>query len=152
MGPQVAGLCSHGDLGSRACFTQCFRSQQSNPAKQITFRPPRRMAHAAKAALAQAPAPVSTAKQPHGRLFNFSAGPAVLPVPVLEQAQAELLNWQVCAAFGIPGCSDKRCSRGLRCLLHGPWVCSPASWCAVRRVYGVDMPQKGTFCHDVWRA
>ncbi len=32
--------------------------------------------------------------QPHGRLFNFSAGPATLPLAVLEQAQAELLNWR----------------------------------------------------------
>lgn len=41
--------------------------------------------------------PVSQAaapKQPHGRVFNFSAGPAILPVDVLEQAQADLLNWQ----------------------------------------------------------
>ena len=30
----------------------------------------------------------------HERVYNFSAGPAVLPVPVLEQAQADLLNWQ----------------------------------------------------------
>ncbi|MDM8559042.1 3-phosphoserine/phosphohydroxythreonine transaminase [Candidatus Parabeggiatoa sp. HSG14] len=28
------------------------------------------------------------------RVFNFSAGPAVLPEPVLEQAKAELLDWQ----------------------------------------------------------
>ena len=28
------------------------------------------------------------------RTFNFSAGPAGLPLPVLEEAQAELLNWQ----------------------------------------------------------
>ncbi|OQY51315.1 MAG: 3-phosphoserine/phosphohydroxythreonine transaminase [Candidatus Parabeggiatoa sp. nov. 2] len=28
------------------------------------------------------------------RVFNFSAGPAMLPEPVLEQAQAELLDWQ----------------------------------------------------------
>jgi phosphoserine aminotransferase len=28
-----------------------------------------------------------------GRLHNFSAGPGVLPVPVLEQVQAELLNY-----------------------------------------------------------
>ena len=28
------------------------------------------------------------------RVFNFSAGPAVLPEPVLEQAQAEMLDWQ----------------------------------------------------------
>ena len=29
-----------------------------------------------------------------GRVFNFSAGPAVLPEPVLRQAQQALLNWQ----------------------------------------------------------
>ncbi|RKZ43144.1 MAG: 3-phosphoserine/phosphohydroxythreonine transaminase [Candidatus Parabeggiatoa sp. nov. 3] len=28
------------------------------------------------------------------RAFNFSAGPAMLPEPVLEQAQAEILDWQ----------------------------------------------------------
>lgn len=28
------------------------------------------------------------------RVFNFSAGPATLPEPVLEQAQTELLDWQ----------------------------------------------------------
>ena len=28
------------------------------------------------------------------RAFNFSAGPAMLPAPVLEQAQAEMLDWQ----------------------------------------------------------
>lgn len=28
------------------------------------------------------------------RAFNFAAGPAALPLAVLEQAQAELLNWQ----------------------------------------------------------
>lgn len=27
------------------------------------------------------------------RGFNFSAGPAVLPEPVLRRAQAELLEW-----------------------------------------------------------
>src|SRR5476649_1454721 len=27
------------------------------------------------------------------RVFNFSAGPAVLPEPVLEQAAAEMLDW-----------------------------------------------------------
>lgn len=30
----------------------------------------------------------------HGRIFNFSAGPSALPTPVLEQAQAELLNYK----------------------------------------------------------
>ena len=28
------------------------------------------------------------------RVFNFNPGPATLPLPVLEQAQAELLNYQ----------------------------------------------------------
>lgn len=28
------------------------------------------------------------------RVFNFSAGPAMLPTSVLEQAQSELLDWQ----------------------------------------------------------
>ncbi|MFQ5611202.1 MAG: 3-phosphoserine/phosphohydroxythreonine transaminase [Anaerolineae bacterium] len=30
------------------------------------------------------------------RIFNFSAGPAVLPLPVLEQVQRELLNFEGC--------------------------------------------------------
>ena len=28
------------------------------------------------------------------RVFNFSAGPSTLPVEVLEQARAEMLDWQ----------------------------------------------------------
>ena len=28
-----------------------------------------------------------------GRAFNFSAGPAVMPEPVLQQAAAEMLDW-----------------------------------------------------------
>ncbi len=28
------------------------------------------------------------------RVFNFSAGPATLPVDVLQQVQEELLDWQ----------------------------------------------------------
>ncbi|MDH2998599.1 3-phosphoserine/phosphohydroxythreonine aminotransferase [Pasteurellaceae bacterium LFhippo2] len=28
------------------------------------------------------------------QVFNFSAGPAMIPAPVLQKAQAELLNWQ----------------------------------------------------------
>jgi len=45
-------------------------------------------------AVAAEAAPASTTGQPHGRVFNFSAGPAILPVEVLEQAQADLLNWR----------------------------------------------------------
>ncbi|NCV87910.1 MAG: aminotransferase class V-fold PLP-dependent enzyme, partial [Oxalobacteraceae bacterium] len=28
------------------------------------------------------------------RVFNFAAGPATLPLPVLEQARDEMLDWQ----------------------------------------------------------
>ena len=31
-----------------------------------------------------------------GRVFNFSAGPAVLPQEVLQQAAAEMLDWHGC--------------------------------------------------------
>ena len=30
------------------------------------------------------------------RIFNFSAGPAALPLEVLEQARDELVNWRGC--------------------------------------------------------
>jgi phosphoserine aminotransferase len=33
---------------------------------------------------------------PPKRIHNFNAGPAILPLPVLEQAQAELLNYNGC--------------------------------------------------------
>jgi len=32
----------------------------------------------------------------YGRIYNFSAGPSTLPVEVLEEAQADLLNWKGC--------------------------------------------------------
>eukprot|EP00889_Picochlorum_renovo_P008897 jgi/Picre1/35927/NNA_003384.t1 len=35
----------------------------------------------------------AVANQPYGRVWNFSAGPACLPLDVLERAQDELLNW-----------------------------------------------------------
>lgn len=52
---------------------------------------PRQVTASAAVSTDRAAAP---AKQAHGRLFNFSAGPACLPTVVLEQAQADLLNWQ----------------------------------------------------------
>lgn len=46
-------------------------------------------------AVAAAPdAAQAASSRPYNRLYNFSAGPAVLPVDVLEQAQADLINWQ----------------------------------------------------------
>ena len=51
-----------------------------------------------RAVVAEPPATAAAATQrtgqPNGRLYNFSAGPAVLPLPVLQQAQADLLNYQ----------------------------------------------------------
>ena len=32
------------------------------------------------------------------RAYNFSPGPAVLPLPVLEKVQKELLNYRECGA------------------------------------------------------
>jgi len=36
---------------------------------------------------------MATPTSSYGRIHNFAAGPAVLPVPVLEQARDEMLNW-----------------------------------------------------------
>jgi hypothetical protein len=36
----------------------------------------------------------SVMQEPYGRVYNFSAGPAVLPLPVLEESQADLMNWK----------------------------------------------------------
>ncbi|PRW58734.1 phosphoserine aminotransferase [Chlorella sorokiniana] len=58
---------------------------------RVQQRPTRKQL-AVRAVAAEAPS--STTGQPHGRVFNFSAGPAVLPLEVLEQAQADLLNWR----------------------------------------------------------
>ena len=33
--------------------------------------------------------------QPHGRVYNFSAGPAMLSLDVLESCQKDMLNWNV---------------------------------------------------------
>ena len=33
---------------------------------------------------------------PVKRVHNFNAGPSILPMPVLEQAQAEMLDYQGC--------------------------------------------------------
>ncbi len=37
---------------------------------------------------------LSVESQPYQRVFNFSAGPAGIPVPVLEEARDQLLNYQ----------------------------------------------------------
>lgn len=58
-------------------------------------------------AVAAPQAPSSLTGQPYGRVFNFSAGPAVLPVDVLEQAQADLLNWKG-SGEQREGCSPRR--------------------------------------------
>nr|GMC59811.1 phosphoserine aminotransferase 2, chloroplastic-like [Ipomoea batatas] len=47
----------------------------------------------AAAAPVQTPPPSAVSSD---RVFNFAAGPATLPVNVLEKAQAELVNWRGC--------------------------------------------------------
>jgi phosphoserine aminotransferase len=42
-----------------------------------------------------APAPAAS-KAVSDRLFNFSAGPAMLPVDVLQETQADMMSWQGC--------------------------------------------------------
>lgn len=61
--------------------------------------PPQMAVHA----VAAAEAPSSTTGQPYGRVFNFSAGPSMLAVDVLEQAQADLLNWRGSGALLLLG-------------------------------------------------
>nr|GLL19090.1 phosphoserine aminotransferase 2, chloroplastic-like [Ipomoea trifida] len=50
-------------------------------------------ANAAAAAPVQTPPPSAVSSD---RVFNFAAGPATLPVNVLEKAQAELVDWRGC--------------------------------------------------------
>jgi len=74
------------------------------PAAPTAVRSSRNRAHLqVRAAIAPPPTnpdpavPSRTAKpNPHGRVYNFAAGPACLPVEVLETAQNDLLNWQGC--------------------------------------------------------
>eukprot|EP00798_Chlamydomonas_sp_ICE-L_P016460 gene16460-22681_t len=37
---------------------------------------------------------VAASAQPYDRVYNFSAGPAMLPVDVLEEAQTDMMNWK----------------------------------------------------------
>lgn len=59
----------------------------------ISRRPSRAVVRPQATAVAPQPSTPAAAAS-HGRVFNFSAGPAVLPVDVLQQAQADLINWQ----------------------------------------------------------
>lgn len=68
---------SHVPVACRPRRTSCLRS-----------------ARAAAATQEVAPAQQISKPAPHGRLYNFAAGPAVLPVEVLEEAQQGLLNWK----------------------------------------------------------
>ncbi|KAK9831285.1 hypothetical protein WJX74_010434 [Apatococcus lobatus] len=60
--------------------------QQSRRSRQQLYCSPQAVATAPETLPAQK-------KQPFGRLYNFSAGPACLPLDVLQKSQAELLNW-----------------------------------------------------------
>jgi len=43
------------------------------------------------------------------RVFNFAAGPATLPLEVLEQAREELTDWRGCG-MSVTGCLISSCS------------------------------------------
>ena len=75
--------------------------RQLAPQRSQTRRHALQQPQRVKAVIAEPPPQdmaAETARQPHGRTYNFSAGPAVLPVPVLEEAQRDLLNYQGCGA------------------------------------------------------
>lgn len=61
------------------------------------------------------------------RIYNFSAGPAVLPVPVLEQAQSELLNHQDC---GMSVLEMSHRSKAFEAIINGAEA-------GLRRVMGI---------------
>ena len=50
-----------------------------------------------------------------GRIFNFNAGPAMLPLPVLEQVQADLLNYQ---GTGMSVMEMSHRSKAFEAILH----------------------------------
>lgn len=77
LGRDVPQLFATNSLGGSAQLPQ-RRRQRTVTAQAVTAEAPQTVVH----------------KQPYGRVYNFAAGPACLPLPVLEQAQAELLNWQ----------------------------------------------------------
>ncbi len=72
--------------GLQQAFTGRQLYHQSRCSRQQLRCPPQ--------AVAVAPETLpATKKQPFGRVYNFSAGPACLPLDVLQKSQAELLNW-----------------------------------------------------------
>lgn len=56
-----------------------------------------------------------TLNLPYGRVYNFNAGPAALPVTVLEQVQAELLNY---GGTGMSVMEMSHRSKAFEAILH----------------------------------
>ncbi|MEW5301117.1 MAG: hypothetical protein WDW36_003996 [Sanguina aurantia] len=73
--------CSSKSAASAAPAAPRCRSQRMRVVAQVTATP-------------QVAASAAVAKQPYDRLFNFAAGPAMLPVDVLESAEKDMLNWR----------------------------------------------------------
>mmetsp|Transcript_7771 Transcript_7771/g.20701 ORF Transcript_7771/g.20701 Transcript_7771/m.20701 type:complete len:405 (+) Transcript_7771:92-1306(+) len=61
--------------------------------KQMLVRPVARASVRTKAATMDKGAAASTS-QPYDRIYNFSAGPATLPLEVLQEAQADIINYK----------------------------------------------------------
>lgn len=87
---------------------------------------------AVRAVAAEVAKPSGTG-QPYNRVFNFSAGPANLPLSVLEQAQRDLINWNGSGEAGA-GCSALRCGCTSLPISCAGLVCScRRAWPSTRR-------------------
>ena len=56
--------------------------------------------------------PPAVSERTFGRVFNFAAGPAMLPLEVLEQAREELTDWGGC---GMSVMEVSHRSKAFRC-------------------------------------
>src|SRR5689334_16921308 len=75
-------------------MTRMAKTRTATARTRTAAKPRRKAAKPAARAPRKAakPAPRSAVK-PVARIFNFGAGPATMPVEVLEKAKWELVNW-----------------------------------------------------------
>ena len=70
------------------------------------------------------------------RIYNFSAGPSMLPVPVLEKAAAQMLNYE---GSGMSVMEMSHRSKAYEGIIQGTEA-------ALRRVLGIPDNYKVLFC------
>src|SRR5262245_51952268 len=82
---------------SRACRTSWTATRRRAAAPTATARRMRSPRHLRSRRPPRSPRPAREATmegvKPAARIFNFGAGPATMPVEVLEKAKWELVNW-----------------------------------------------------------